>query len=161
MSDCCVEKPAPTTAATVTCPACESRGVSVELRTVKALLAERALARIDPVSHRFCRTAACPVVYFDESGATYLQIDLRVRVWQKEPPGDRPMCYCFGETEATIREELSTAGRSAAVERVRAHIELNRCACDVRNPRGVCCLGDLTAAVQRANGERVALGSVK
>jgi hypothetical protein len=71
------------------------------------------------------------------------------------------MCYCFGETEATIREELFTTGQSAAVERVKAHIELNRCACDVRNPRGVCCLGDLTAAVQRASGERVALGSVK
>jgi len=157
MNECCVEKAPPTTAATVTCPACETRGVSVELRTVKALLTEHALARIEPVSHRFCRTAACPVVYFDENGGTYQQIDLRVRVWQKEPPGDRPMCYCFGETEATIRAEVARAGRSAAVERVKTHIELNRCACDVRNPRGVCCLGDLTAAVQRASRERLTL----
>jgi predicted HD phosphohydrolase len=71
-------------------------------------------------------------------------------VWQKEPFGARLVCYCFGETEATIRDEIEMTGRSRAVERVREHIVAKRCACEVRNPRGACCLGDLIAAVRRA-----------
>jgi hypothetical protein len=44
--------------------------------------------------------------------------------------------------------EVEDSGRSGAIERVRAHIADRRCACDVRNPRGVCCLGDLTVVAK-------------
>ena len=59
------------------------------------------------------------------------------------------ICYCFGETEAVMRTEMLRDGTTNAVHRVREHIEARRCACEVRNPRGVCCLGDLTQAVKR------------
>jgi len=61
----------------------------------------------------------------------------------------QPLCYCFGESEASIRAEIEATGRSAAVERIREHIAAGRCACEIRNPRGACCLGDVTAAVKR------------
>ena len=131
------------------CPSSGSAGVAVALQTVKALLTETALPRLNVVDHRFCPDAACDVVYFDAAGAWFGTGDLRVPVWQKQPFGSRAICYCFGESEASIETELGAAGRSLAVERVREHIEAGRCACEVRNPRGACCLGDLTAAVKR------------
>ena len=103
-------------------------------------------------------TPGCAVVYYDETGQTYSCAEVRVRIWQKEPYGDRPICYCFGETESTIRTEFERQAESKAVERVRAHIDAGRCACDVRNPKGVCCLGDLILAVKRVSGELVAAG---
>ena len=151
MTDCCT--PLPATEPALVCPSCQARGLSVDFRTVKALLTESALARVRAVSYRFCRTPECSVVYYDETGEVYYRLDVRVRVWHKEPAGDRPLCYCFGETEATIRAEFSRTGQSDAVLRVRAHIEAERCACDVRNPRGACCLGDLTLAVGRIGSE--------
>ena len=36
--------------------------------------------------------------------------------------------------------------------RIREHIAAQRCACDIRNPRGACCLGDVMAAVKRLEG---------
>jgi hypothetical protein len=66
-----------------------------------------------------------------------------------ERTGARLVCYCFGENEADIRREIEEHGASRAVERVRAHIAAGRCACELRNPRGVCCLGDVIAAVKR------------
>lgn len=156
MSDCCaIRTPVPETTV-IDCPACGVRGTSVELRAVKALLIELALARLQCVRHRFCRTSECAVVYYDETGGTYGRNELRVRVWQKEPYGDRPICYCFAESEATIRDEIRQVGVSGAVQRVRAHIEAARCACDVRNPRGVRCLGDLALAVERIGTEMLA-----
>ena len=89
------------------------------------------------------------MVYFDVEGECYRKSDLRVSVWQKEPFGNRTVCYCFGESEESMRTEIAATGQSHAVERVRAHIAAGRCACDVRNPRGGCCLGDLAAAVNR------------
>jgi hypothetical protein len=65
------------------------------------------------------------------------------------------LCYCFGESEASIRDEIAETGRSTAVERIRAHIAAGRCACELRNPRGACCLGDVIAAVARAEASHV------
>ena len=151
MSDCC--PPTPAEATMIDCPLCAVRGASVELRAVKALLTEAALARLENVSHRFCRTSSCPAVYYDENGSFYLREDVRVRVWQKEPEGNRILCYCFGESESGIQDEVRQSGVSEVVARTRAHIDACRCACDVRNPRGVCCLGDLAAAVKRIAAE--------
>ena len=148
MSNCCAAFAASTDDGT-SCPISGTSGKPVELQTVKALLTSEALQRLNTSSHRFCSEPACEVVYFDECGHTYSKADVRVPVWQKEPFGDRIVCYCFGENEADIHVEISTKGNSNAVERVRAHIEAGRCACEVRNPRGACCLGDVAAAVKR------------
>jgi hypothetical protein len=131
------------------CPRSGTPGHAVDLNTVKALLTSTALARITGSPHRFCADPACPIVYFSRAGDIYTAQDLRVPVWQKEPPGARMVCYCFGENEADIGREIEEHRASHAVERVRAHIAAARCACELRNPRGVCCLADVIAAVKR------------
>jgi hypothetical protein len=148
MAECCCPPRPDDPAEQQECPRSGTRGHAVDLNTVKALLTFTALARITGSPHRFCPDPACEIVYFSP-GDTYTVRDLRVPVWQKEPGGARLVCYCFGENEADIRCEIEEHGTSQAVERVREHITAGRCACEVRNPRGVCCLGDLIAAVNR------------
>lgn len=145
----CCQIPSPGAQAAGVCPRSGSRGKPVEIQTVKALLTERALTRLGRSPHWFCPDPGCEVVYFDADGATYVKADVRVPVWQKEAFGSRVICYCFGENEADIRAEVEEVGRSDAVQRVRKHIAAGRCACKIRNPRGVCCLGDVSAAVKR------------
>ncbi len=147
MSSCC-QVPVRRDEAVISCPVNGAKGTLVETQTVKALLTEAALSRMNVAPHRFCADAACEVVYFDTTGQMYTKADIRVRVWHKEPFGHRMICYCFGENEAAIRREIEREGTSRAVERVRAHVQAGRCACEVRNPRGVCCLGDITRAVR-------------
>ena len=148
MADCC--DAAPSTLAAVTCPVSGTVGKPVALETVKGVLREAALRRLSPgVPHRFCTAPRCQIVYFDDAGGLYRPHDLRVPVWEKEPFGARMICYCFDENEADMREECERSGDSQAAARVRAHIAAGRCACEIRNPRGVCCLGDVMAAVSR------------
>ena len=137
------------------CGCCGTAGKPVDARTVKALLTAHALSRYEHAAYRLCPDATCTVVYFAEQGPTFTTDHVRERVWQKEPPGRRTLCYCFGENEADITREIERTGQSAAVQRVRAHIAAKRCACEVRNPRGACCLGDLQAAVERLLPARV------
>lgn len=122
----------------------------MDVLTVKALLTAEALARFEPGAYRFCADPGCDIVYFGDRSPTFRQADLRAEVWQKAAPGRRTFCYCFDEDEAGIAAEIARSGASAAIARVRAHIAAGRCACEIRNPRGVCCLGDVTAAVDRA-----------
>ena len=93
-------------------------------------------------------------MYFGAEGVQFPIGDVRTGVWQKQPFGGRQICYCFGESEALIRAEIEASEHSRAVERIREHIAASRCACEVRNPRGACCLADVIAAVERV---RVAL----
>lgn len=158
MSSCCEHDRCAVSAAAARCPASGAAGVSVDTLTVKALLTATALRRFEPGDYRFCPDPSCAVVYFDADGHTFSASDVRVGVWQKQPEGDRVVCYCFGDNETDIRAEIARDGRSQAAERVRAHIQAGRCACEVRNPRGACCLGDVSAAVKRltaAAAERV------
>ncbi len=155
MATCCCPAPADHHDGMAACPGCGSTGSRVETITVKALLTPAALVRFRPVEHRFCADPACEVVYFTADEA-YRRADIRVPVWQKEPVGARLICYCFGETEAIIRKEVDLRGVSHAVDRVREHIAAKRCACEVRNPRGACCLADVMAAVARAEQSRPA-----
>ena len=131
------------------CETCTELGAPVQLQTVKALLTEVALRRVQLTHYRFCANPVCETVYFGDVGDRFGTGDIRVSIWQKEPFGARLLCYCFGETEAGIRRELLEHGRTDVVARIREHIDAQRCACDIRNPRGTCCLGDVMAAVRR------------
>lgn len=148
MSNCCCP-PNADPATPSRCPVSGSRGSAVDVLTVKALLVDHALRRFLPGGYRFCPDPDCDVVYFSADGRRFTTADLRVPVWQKVPFGDRTICYCFGETEASMRSEVASGEGARVIERVREHIAAERCACDVRNPRGACCLGDVIAAVKR------------
>ncbi|MCM2257574.1 MAG: (2Fe-2S)-binding protein [Vicinamibacteria bacterium] len=96
---------------------------------------------------RFCAVAACPVVYFGP-GFRLDRQHLRVPVFQKEPAGDRIVCYCFGITESTLRREQAELGGSPSEERIRGEVRAGRCACEIENPQGTCCLGNVTLVLR-------------
>lgn len=152
MADCC-DPEAEATHPPV-CPACAVRSAAVGIATLEALVTPVAIARLRPGRFHVCASPACDIVYFSDDGQIFRTGDVRVAVWQKQPPGARTLCYCFGENETDMQREIDGAGRTLAVDRVRRHIAEGRCACDRRNPRGVCCLGDLIAAAARLTAAR-------
>lgn len=157
MSSCCGSLDRLPAAVPPPCPQSGTKGLAVDLRTVKALLCESALRSVGEGPYRFCADTSCAVVYFDDHGHVFNTTDLRVPVWQKQPAGARMICYCFGESEASMARELIETGRCDASLRVRNHIAAGRCACEMRNPRGACCLGDVMKAVARIEAEHASV----
>lgn len=133
------------------CPRCGRRGRSVDEITPKALLRSDALERRKGVQHRFCATPDCPVVYFGD-GEVFCREEVIVPVFQKERADARMVCYCFAVTDHDIRREIEQTGRSAAFDRISALVKAERCACEVRNPQGSCCLGNISSLVEDATG---------
>ena len=146
MTDCC-KVPAAAEKATSRCPQCGQSGKKVDPITVKAILRPEALATLSAVGHRFCATASCPIVYFADS-EVFSTGDVSVPVFQKEDVGQRTVCYCFRITETDLRREVEATGESTASQRVTAHVKAGRCACEIKNPQGSCCLGNISAAVK-------------
>lgn len=127
---------------TTQCPACAQIGAAVDRITLKALLTPDGLRRGIPAQPRYCATADCPVVYFDVDGTvTFAEADLIVPVYAKHPNNTSvPVCYCFGVTVGA----MANGGRARKLrESVAREVQAQRCACEVKNPKGGCCLGDL------------------
>jgi len=146
VSACC-QLDTPRSAGTGRCPACGEAGREVDRITVKALLRAEALARLTAPAHRFCPTASCPVVYFGD-GETFGRGEVAVPVFQKEAAGDRTLCYCFAISEGDLQREIAETGRTTAAQRIAGQVRAGRCACEVRNPQGSCCLGNVVAVGQ-------------
>jgi len=157
MADCCKVRPAATTEPTkgVPCQQCGRPGKPVDRITVDALLKPELRAGLNGTRYVFCETSDCPVVYFALDGTRFTKDQIRVRVGLKETEDPILVCYCFGITERMIQDEIERAGRSTAGTRIRAEVKVGNCRCEVENPSGRCCLGDVakvekSVAVQEA-----------
>jgi len=96
----------------------------------------------------FCDASDCELVYFalDTEAPRFRREDLMVRVGAKETADPIPICYCFGFTRQDIWDEIRSTGKSTVAERITTEVKAGHCACEVKNPSGKCCLGDVTRA---------------
>ena len=131
------------------CPECGKIGKPIQGQTVRALFSE-SLRQVKDVQYLFCRTQSCPVVYFSADGEQTFTIEqVRERVYQKEPDSEHVLiCYCFGHTIGELRSS-SMNGRTVIVNDINTGINAGQCACDLRNPQGSCCLGNVHNLIKR------------
>ncbi|MBI1802471.1 MAG: copper chaperone Copz family protein [Chloroflexi bacterium] len=131
------------------CPVCGEKGKPVQGQTVKAFLSA-SLRAVQEVEYLFCKTQTCPVVYFAPAGERTLTVEqVRERVYQKEPDAEEVfVCYCFRHTVGDIRA-ASPQSQAALLDDINAGINADQCACDLRNPQGSCCLGNVRGVIKQ------------
>jgi CopZ-like zinc binding protein len=131
------------------CPTCGKIGKPVLGQTVKALLSVR-LRQVQDRQYLFCRTQTCPVVYFSADGDQAFTVEeVRDLVYQKEPGAeDVFICYCFRHTIGELRTGTPEV-RTAIVDNINSGINAGQCACDLQNPQGSCCLGNVRGMIKR------------
>lgn len=128
------------------CPDCDENGQAVSETTVRHLVREELTGRMNGKDLLFCKTPGCPVVYYSpDGGPSFRKGDIRVRVGLKETEDPVWVCYCFDISERQIREEIERTGKSTASQRIRKEVNAGTCECEIKNPSGRCCLGDVRA----------------
>lgn len=144
---CCTPLAKPRSVAS--CPACGAGGKLVKPVTLRALLQPDLRAEVRDEEYRFCPSPDCALVYFSADGSqTFARADLTVRVGVKERSGPRPLCYCFGHSAESIRNEWATVRKSTVIDAIKAGMKAGTCRCEVTNPGGACCLGDISREVK-------------
>jgi hypothetical protein len=131
------------------CPVCHAKGKPVGLLTVRSLVKRGHQSQIGAISYLFCETSTCPVVYFDGEGNHFDKSHLRVRVGLKETEDPIPVCYCFDFTERKILDEIAATGQSTVMDYITKKVQAGECACEIKNPSGCCCLGNVNKVVKR------------
>ncbi|WP_082053339.1 putative iron-sulfur cluster-binding metallochaperone [Gordoniibacillus kamchatkensis] len=143
MENCCVTNHNNISESFV-CPSCNNSGKQVGIITLKSLLTPTALEQLNPNNnYRFCSTSTCEVVYFDQVGQFFNTAQIKVSVFQKDSNENTSVCYCFNWT----RQRLTESGKTA-IDSISSHVKAGRCGCEVNNPQGSCCLGNVTQFVR-------------
>lgn len=133
---------------TALCPRCGEKGKPVSLATVGAMAkTEVEAVKLSAQEYKLCRNRDCPLVYYASEGRLE-KSDLRVPINFKERNYEGPVCYCFNHTFASIKAEIQAKGHSTAQAMITQEVRAGRCACEVKNPAGGCCLGDVARVLQ-------------
>ena len=132
-----------------TCPASNTLTMSVQMVTLGQ---HTMLAELPETSFGFCEVASCPVVYVGADGTLIEKAQVRTRVGVKETEEPIPVCYCFEFTAAQIADDLREHGRSTIRAYIQEQVRAGRCRCEVTNPSGRCCLGNVGRVLARVAG---------
>lgn len=147
--ECClVADPAQAPAASP-CSVSQTVGRKVQRRTLESLLKPYARALLEPVQYYYCPDPNCPIVYFSNTDVRTFSIgELTVSVFDKDTSESTPVCYCFDWTRKKIKDQIAETGKSTVATEIARKVKAGECACDVKNPKGRCCLGDVNAVVK-------------
>lgn len=135
------------------CPNCQKPGAKVKQVTLKAMLSV-SLKEIREEEYFFCSQRECEIVYFSNSQDgdgktnTFNKQNLRVQVFQKEELGETPVCYCFKHTFNSIQGEIKGNESEGVYDEISDLLKKGKCACEIRNPQGSCCLGNVKKVVK-------------
>ena len=132
------------------CARCGTRGHSVDRLAVASMMS----GVVPPnQSYWLCREPECDTVYFGEDATVLTASDMNVSPGFKSKSPEALVCYCFQHRRGDIEAELLAEGQTSIPDRIAAEVKAGNCACEVRNPAGKCCLGEVQKAIQEISAE--------
>ena len=120
--------------------------------TVETLIRPEYKRSLALLPYFFCDSPDCDVVYVSTSGEQVItknQLWVRVGIKEKEDPV--PLCYCFNFDSKAIWDDIRSKGTTDIPKTITERIKAGECHCEITNPSGNCCLGDVYQAVRQAS----------
>ncbi len=146
--DCCTPKNVSLQSSNI-CKVCGKQAKSVQNVTLYHMLKRPTVNEIQDTTYFHCETLDCDVVYFsNETSQYFVQDQIRVSVGSKQHGSEKQLCYCFDYTAKDIEDEIEDTGRSLAAEDITVKVQAELCACEIKNPAGRCCLGQVRSAIK-------------
>ena len=152
--ECCLieQTPAP---ALATCPVSKTSSRKINRRTLEHLLKPDSVKKIQNVQYYYCNEPSCDVVYFSHQGPSYfIKADLTVKIFHKDNGDNVNVCYCFDWTRERIEEQIRSTGQSTASQEIAQLVKDQKCICDITNPKGRCCLGDINRVIKEVKQQQ-------
>jgi len=131
------------------CPVSGTLSRKVQRRTLEHLLKPERVGSIANVQYYYCADPNCNVVYFSSHDVPNFTIDdVSIKVLPKDKGDDVNVCYCFDWTRGRIKDEIARTGKSTASTQIAREVKAGNCSCDIKNPKGECCMGDVNSFVK-------------
>ncbi len=134
------------------CPDSGSESGQVWIEAVRNMLTHTEISLPDDQIFYYCSDAECPTVYFTETDEfKFTTSDLKAKVYDKDPGKDVNICYCFSINRKQILDEIDTNGDSGKAQFIADRINTEGCKCEILNPSGRCCLGEVQSFIKEHN----------
>ncbi|MDE3056735.1 MAG: (2Fe-2S)-binding protein [Bacteroidota bacterium] len=147
--ECCLVTEKTSAPARAECPVSKTSSRKVQRRTLEHLLKPEKISEIRNVQYYYCTEPDCKVVYFSNEQAPFFSVeDVAVKVFSKDKGDDVNTCYCFDWTRGRIKDDIERTGKSTASLQIAREVKAGNCLCDIKNPKGECCLGEVNAVVK-------------
>jgi len=138
--NCCSPQPK----VKVKCPKCNENAKGVLGKTLQHLLTNEAKENLSCFDEfYYCKSVSCEVIYFKDK-TILTQKDMSVVVGLKKDANPATVCYCFEWTKEKIMDEINLDGSSSALADIKNKMDTIGCQCEILNPSGGCCLGDVS-----------------
>lgn len=134
-----------------TCPTTGQKTRPVGRPAVENLVRPDFASDLVSQPYYFCSGSDCDVVYVSALGDHIITKDmLNVRVGIKETEDPVPVCYCFGYKRKDIEDDIRVKGQTDIQRVITGRVRAGECRCEITNPSGGCCLGEVAKAIKRA-----------
>lgn len=154
--ECCLVTEKTTAPAKAECPISKTSSRKVQRRTLEHLLKAEKVGSIHNVQYYYCTDPECKVVYFSNESVPYFTVDdVKVKVFAKDKGDNVNVCYCFDWTRGRIKGQIAQTGKSTASLEIAKEVKAGNCACDIKNPKGECCLGDVNSVVKEIMSDKI------
>ena len=128
------------------CPTCSRKGEPVGAETINAL-ARPGLQpdRAFPAGYVSANPDDPTLNFCPGDTPSLSRDDVMVRVGFKVAKPPHLVCYYFDHTREDIQREYRRQGESHIEASIREQVSQGVCSCEVKNPTGRCCLGEVRA----------------
>lgn len=134
------------------CPNCTHQGRAIAIETLKSQLKPISMHKLAvEATYYFCAHPTCPIVYFNHA-QVFEPEEIREKVFQKNHDADCLVCYCFGYTRAEVQNDAQT-NTPQILSQIKVGTKNKQCACELRNPQGRCCLGNIAELQKQENSK--------
>lgn len=153
MSEHCCAVP-PSHSVAPICPETTRATRPVERFTVQHHALPALVGQVRNAAYGFCDEPTCEIVYVGDQGHLLRKVDLRTRVGIKETEDPITVCYCWSYTARQVQEDVLANAQSTVIPYITQRVKEGACACEINNPSGRCCLGEVTKAVLQVTRRR-------
>ncbi|AZR74506.1 (2Fe-2S)-binding protein [Anoxybacter fermentans] len=131
------------------CPVCGREGQIVKSITVKNLVIEEEVKRVEERDYYICFNPECEVVYFDNEGEIFNQQQIKVPIWYKKGADPKYICYCARVTEDEIIDAVTNGAKDIkSVMEMTGAMKEGKCL--INNPTGKCCHQEVKKVIDKA-----------
>jgi hypothetical protein len=126
------------------CPLCNNMAKNISKVTLESFLKEEEQNKLLSLEgFYFCKTSSCKVIYFRKE-LIFKDKHLTKEIGLKDWTNPSTVCYCFNWTVEKIQKDIS-----CVISDIKSQMNTDKCACEISNPSGSCCLKDVKEVIRK------------
>lgn len=132
------------------CPLCKRTGNIVKDITVRNMVYNEIIDRVNNDVYYLCMNEECDIVYYNNKAKINFTLkEIKVPVWYKKDASPKYVCYCNKVTENQVIDAVVKDGAKDMKDILKLTGAMKNGKCEINNPSGKCCHEVVQSAIDK------------